>query len=109
MSDNKMRNFLLSDGALEVFSTLYHKGPKEEDDLPNKDGVAALITAGLAKKGPQDPTRIMLTKLGNHEAGIYYTELAIRKQQEEAQVNEVPDAEDESFEDGEPLNEAEPA
>ncbi|MNJ48637.1 hypothetical protein D3C77_438340 [compost metagenome] len=109
MADNKMRNFLLSNEALEVFSMLYHKGSQEDEDLPSKAGMADLITAGLAKKDPQDPNRNMLTKLGNHEAGVYYTELAIRKQQEQAQVNEVPAAEDESFEDGEPLNEAEPA
>lgn len=77
MSDNKMRNFLLSDAALEVFALLYNKGPKEDDDLPNKEGMDALITAGLAKKDPQDPERNMLTKLGNHEAGVYFTLLAV--------------------------------
>lgn len=109
MSDNQMRNFLLSDAALEVFALLYNKGPKEDDELPNKEGMGALITAGLAKKDPQDPERNMLTKLGNHEAGVYFTELAIRKQQEEAQVAELPTAEEEAFVDGEPVDEAEPA
>jgi hypothetical protein len=77
MSDNKMRNFLLSNEALEVFALLYNKGPKEDEDLPSKAGMADLITAGLAKKDPQDPNRNMLTKLGNHEAGIYFTLLAV--------------------------------
>ncbi|MNC37866.1 hypothetical protein D3C75_864490 [compost metagenome] len=81
MSDNKMRNFLLSDEALEVFTLLYNKGPKEDEDLPSKAGMAALIDAGLAKKDPQDPNVNMLTKLGNHEAGVYFTLQAVNANQ----------------------------
>lgn len=106
---NQVRAYTMSDDALAVFTALYNKGPLSNADLPNKPGMRELISLNLAKKDPKDEERNLLTKLGSHEAAVYFTEQAVRKQQEESKTVDVPTAEDESFEDGEPNHEVEPA
>lgn len=106
MSENKMRNFTLTDEALAVFTLLHDKGPRYDDQLPNETGMAELTDLGLAKKDPQDAERNMLTKLGGFEAGVYFAEVTTREPQEAP----VEDAEaEEPLNDGEPVDEVDPA
>jgi hypothetical protein len=107
---NQVRAYTMSDAALEVFTKLFNKGPQTDGDLPSKAGMKELISLNLAKKDPKDAERNLLTKLGAHEAAVYFTEQAVRKQQEESKATEEhPVAEEEAFHDGEPLDETEPA
>jgi hypothetical protein len=107
MSENKMRNFTLTDEALAVFTLLHDKGPRYDDQLPNATGMAELSDLGLAKKDPQDGERNMLTKLGSFEAGVYFAEITTRAPQVEP-VPEETEAE-EPLNDGEPVDEVDPA
>lgn len=83
-SEIQVRSFTLSGAAYDVLNKLYFQGPQQDGDLPSKVGMAKLIELGLAKKDPNDAGNNMLTKLGQHEAGVHFTELAVRKQQEES-------------------------
>ncbi|MNM23097.1 hypothetical protein D3C81_334880 [compost metagenome] len=105
----QVRAYTMTQAAFAVFDKLYHKGPQENADLPSNEGMVELISLNLAKKDPKDANRNLLTKLGEHEAAVYFTQVAVAKQQEQVQDKEHPVAEEESFEDGEALDEAEPA
>ncbi|MNI49341.1 hypothetical protein D3C76_26190 [compost metagenome] len=94
MSEHQVRTYTLSGAAYDVITKLYNKGPQEDGDLPSKAGMSELIELGLAKKDPKDAGRNMLTKLGEHEAGVHFTEVAVRKQQEEAAQKEPVDETD---------------
>lgn len=88
-SEIQVRSFTLSGAAFDVLNKLYFQGPQQDGDLPSKVGMAKLIELGLAKKDPNDAGNNMLTKLGQHEAGVYFTDVAVRKQQEEGAAKEV--------------------
>jgi hypothetical protein len=106
---NQVRAYTMSDDALAVFTALFNKGPLAKADLPNKPGMRELISLNLAKKDPKDEERNLLTKLGSHEAAVYFTEQAVRKQQDESKTVDVPTAEDEAFHEEAPLDETQSA
>lgn len=87
MSEHQVRAYTLSGAAYDVFTKLYNKGPQEDGDLPSKAGMAELISLSLAKKDPKDAGRNLLTKLGEHEAGVYFTLKAVNATKEGEPVN----------------------
>ena len=89
MSTHQVRSYTLSGAAMDVFTKLYHKGPQEDGDLPSKAGMTELIDIGLAKKDTRQDGINKLTKLGEHEAGVSFTQVAVNKQQEEAAAREA--------------------
>ena len=54
-----------------------------------KGSIYDLIDIGLAKKDTRQDGINKLTKLGEHEAGVYFTQGAVNKQQEEAAAREA--------------------
>ena len=80
MSEHQVRSFTLSGAAFDVLHKLYFQGPQEDGDLPSKVGMSQLVELGLAKKDPAREGWNMLTKLGQHEAGVHFTQEALAKE-----------------------------
>jgi len=82
MSEHQVRSFTLTGAAFDVLHQLYFQGPQEDGDLPSKVGMGQLVELGLAKKDPAREGWNMLTKFGQHEAGVHFTHEALAKQAE---------------------------
>lgn len=86
MDNVTIRNFTMTRNALNAFGELDAKKSISVDGIGSLSAMKELIDLGLCKVDPKDKDSYVLTKLGEYEAGLYFT-----PSQTEEELAEVPE------------------
>lgn len=76
MTTVQVRAYTLSEKAFDTFKALYETPKIKVGKLPSKVGFNELVDLELAKKDPMNEDLRMLTRLGAHEAAVYFSKVA---------------------------------
>lgn len=76
MTTTQVRSYTLSEKAFSTFKALFETSKIKESKIPSKVGFNELVSMELAKKDPTDKELCMLTRLGAHEASVYFAKLS---------------------------------